>query len=499
MMLLNQITWDDLPEYHQKVIAIAGKRAKEEHRPVYLIGGWLRDFLMGRGRGKECDLVFGGDPASLAGYLQRCLGGRIVRLHSEPVTVRLVGWQGAPEGAQLDVSQLGASLEKDLYRRDFTVNALTADLIVLLERGSAPIIDFLGGLDHLRRRELVLISPEALKDDPIRCLRAFRFWATHHLTPSQQTLHHISRHAGRLKREAAERIVLDLSYIFQSATPFPLLKALKETEVLTAVVPELDDLKFVPAIGYHHLNGIDHTLCAVAMTDRVLAGDTDDRELNRLLVQHRISFDDEIAGGRKRVWTLKMATLLHDIGKPATMQWESDGSVHFYGHEITGSEMTDQICRRLKLARKETETLVKLVRHHMRPAQLAGVQSLTVKALRRIWRDLGDQDGLALVFLSAADLMATRGPAMTEDQRRHHYEVLKRLLLELEVIREMQRRPRLISGHDVMERYRIGPGPLVGEALRQVEEAALEGRVETREEAFQFLDEIMRRKGVPVD
>jgi putative nucleotidyltransferase with HDIG domain len=270
-----------------------------------------------------------------------------------------------------------------------------------------------------------------------------------------------------------------------------MLALMDETGVLTFLLPELMPLKEVPAAGYHHLDGFCHTLEAVRQTERVLRGETEDDEFNALLSQVRDTFNERFGYRRTGVWVVKFATLLHDIGKPETMTVGDDGSVHFYGHEKVGAEKAEAICQRLRLSRREKGIVVSLVRYHMRPVSLAGARHLTERALRRFWRDLGDLAGIYCVALSAADLMATQGAAMTDEHRQRHYFVLRRLLETHFALQEMRQRPRLVTGHEIMERYGIGPSPLVGRALRLVEEAILDGRVQTKDEAWRLLDEVM--------
>ncbi|MCS7223246.1 MAG: HD domain-containing protein [Armatimonadetes bacterium] len=486
----------DFPEPLINVLRATAHWAVSSQRVAYLVGGWLRDHLLGV-KSWELDLVCLGDPADLGRALQSQLKGRLLLLHQEPAHYRFLGWIGAPKDAHVDLSEMVGSLTDDLARRDFTVNAMAVDIPLLVQKGVAPLFDPFGGIRDLGHRALRLTHQDVLLEDPIRNLRAFRFWATANLKPTGGTLEAIAKHSSLLSRTAPERVLFELSLIFQSETEIGLLMEMKRTGIFRAIVPELDALQEVPGIGYHHLNGLDHTLLAVAMVDLVRRGQTEDPDFNRLLLPCLPRFDEEGPGRRKWLWIVKMATLLHDVGKPATMTYDEQGRIHFYGHEKVGAQISQHICQRLRLSRKETDCLVRLVRHHMRPAQLAGRLPASRRALQRIWRELGEEDGLRLIVLSAADLMATRGPEMTQERRGRHYQILKALLEELAVLKELALRPRLITGYEVMERYGIRPGPLVGRALRLVEEAFLEGRIRDREEAFALLDQAMRQFGEP--
>lgn len=491
---------DQMPEPLAQLVKAAATLANQHRLRLYLVGGWLRDFVMaasGEGHGdaspSDIDFAVSSDPLPFVEELAKRVGGRVVRLHDDLPTVRLARWLQDNPDAVADFTALQGDLESDLRRRDFTCNALAVDAIELTQHGEAIILDPLSGLQHIAERVLVLTHKRALQDDPVRILRAFRFAATFGFAIAAETKGALAEAAPLLLNAAPERLTMELAQIFQTPQAAEMLALMDEVGVLTFLLPELMPLKEVPAAGYHHLDGFCHTLEAVRQIERVLRAETEDEGLNALLSQVRDAFNERFGYRRTGVWVVKFATLLHDIGKPETMTVGDDGSVHFYGHEKVGAEKAEAICRRLRLSRREQGVIVSLVRYHMRPVSLAGARPLTERALRRFWHDLGELAGIYCVALSAADLMATRGTAMTEERRQRHYFVLRRLLETHFALREMRQRPRLVTGHEIMERYGIGPSPLVGQALRLVEEAILDGRVRTKEDAWQLLDETLFR------
>ncbi len=486
------ISLERLPKALVKMVRAAVEVAQARHCQLYLVGGTIRDFLLGR-ESWDFDFAVKAEPISFGEEVARKLSARFVPLHFDPPTVRIVHWDEEANDATADFTELRNDLREDASHRDFTCNAMFVDAIELAQKGSAPILDPLGGLQHLSSRSLVLPNRRVLKEDPVRILRAFRFAATLDFQISPETKEAITASAPLLLNAAPERVLMELAWILQSASAHEQLLLMDETGVLNILLPELVKLKEIPAVGYHHLDGFHHTVEAVRMVESVVKGETEDENLNELLRKVEENFHVRFGYKRYGIWVLKFATLLHDIAKPLTITYDEEGDIHFYGHERIGAEMAEEICERFKLSRREREIVVNLVRSHMRPVGLAGARHLTERALRRFWRDLGELTGIHCVALSAADLMATRGPEMSQEQRERHYNVLRKLMETYFAIREAKEKVRIITGDEIMKRYQIPPSPLVGKALRLIEEAVLDGRVTTKDEAWSLLDTAMAK------
>lgn len=491
MEITQSISLEQMPKALVKMVRAAAEIAQARRYHLYLVGGFVRDFLLGR-ESWDLDFAVTTDPILFGEEVARRLKARFVPLHFDPPTGRIVRWDEEAPDATADFTELKGDLREDASQRDFTCNALFVDAIELAQKGNAPVLDPLGGFAHLSSRLLVLPNRRVLRYDPVRILRAFRFAASLNFKLAPETEEAITASAPLLLNAAPERVLMEWAWILQNPSSHEQLILMDELGVLTILLPELVKLKEIPAAGYHHLDGFNHTLEAVKMAEKAMAGETEDEKLNELLKQVRDAFEVRFGYKRYGVWVVKFATLLHDIAKPQTMTVDEEGDIHFYGHEKIGASMAEQICDRFKLSRREKETVVTLVRSHMRPVGLAGAKQLTERALRRFWRDLGELAGIYCVALSAADLMATKGPEMTQEQRDKHYTVLRRLMETYFALKEAKERIRLITGDEIMERYKIPPSPLVGRALRLIEEAFLDGRVTTKEEAWALLDATMQ-------
>ena len=198
---------------------------------------------------------------------------------------------------------------------------------------------------------------------------------------------------------------------------------------------------------------------------------------------------------------MKLAVLLHDIGKPATRTSDEDGAVHFYGHPQAGVPLALQVMKRLRASTQDSRLVQLVTAHHMRPGQLGLNGAVTPRAVRRYFADLGPT-GILVALFSLADHLATRGPLLGSNEEAEgskasswgqHVAVVCGLLREYIRNRESILPPRLMSGEELMKRLKLSPGPIVGELLELIAEAQAEGRIHSREEALWLAEEWLLR------
>jgi hypothetical protein len=190
-----------------------------------------------------------------------------------------------------------------------------------------------------------------------------------------------------------------------------------------------------------------------------------------------------------------LAGLLHDVGKPARRTVEPDGEIWFHGHEQTGAELVEGITQRLRLSNREAGMIRHLVLHHLRPGFLSREPQLTRRAVYRFFKDLGDH-GPGCLLTWWADRMATRGSKSRLDQLDQQRERLEELLnAYFFKADEVVKPPRLLDGHQLMRRFQLPPGPLIGTLLAAIEEAQAEGRIRTVEEALAVARDHLKQRG----
>lgn len=452
---------------------------------AFLVGGWVRDQLLGRRpRYLNADLAVPSGTFELAKAFAASAGGAFVPLDEAMGTARVVLGAEA-ERIEIDLCDFrGPSLDADLAKRDFTINAMAVPLAEYLVRPDRldGLVDPLGGKAALAARRLTPCFPGTFDEDPVRILRAFRFASQLEFSLDASADPLIRAAVPALARVSGERLRDELMAIFETDRAAPAVARLDALGVLDVLIPELIPGRGLDQGPFHHLDVLAHQIEAVAQADRFLA---DFAEFSGPLRGPLAAYcAHQPVDRRSRKALIKLSALIHDVGKPARREIHPDGEIWFYGHEETGAELTGPIVERLKLSNREQEMVRLLVLHHLRPGFLSREPELTRRALYRFFKALGE-DAPACLLEWWADRMATRG-----SKSRTHEIDLQRAFLESVLnayffrAEEVVKPPRLVSGHDLMQTFALAPGPKIGELLDAIEEAQAEGRIASAEDAM---------------
>lgn len=444
---------------------------KRHGSPLWLVGGPIRDLLLGV-ECKDWDFV-SRDAERMARRMAKASGGTFIVLDDENRIYRVV----LSDGHTLDFAELqGRTIEDDLKRRDFTINAMARRF------PDGPIIDpFRGQLD-LRKRLIRGCSERAFQDDPLRVVRAFRFSAQLQAKVDPRTRGWLKKYRSGLTHVSAERIREELIRLWKQPKSGPVMRLMDQCGVLAHLFPEIEACRRT-AVRYYGKGG-------------VLRHSFETIDNLEWIIQHDISDDvraylHALIGGYPRLAWLKWAAFLHDIGKPATAKMFK-GRLRFFEHEHVGAELTRRIGKRFRLSRKETHLLALWVRHHMRTGSLAAAPRITDKALSRFFRDLGEE-GVGMVLLSLGDHYTYLRHALWGKGTDPVEKMGKKLLTSYFQERAKILPERLINGHDLMKALRIKPGPQIGKLLDAVQDAQAEGKVQTKEEALRFAKQRIKK------
>lgn len=480
------------------VLAAVDSFLRSEGAEAYVVGGFLRDNLVGR-ESRDIDLAVAADPLSLGRRLADALGGHFVLLREEHKAARIVL---PPESSvrSLDLLPLRAQIEADLPKRDFSVNALAVTVSEIVGGGDVSIIDPCGGLSDLKRRIVRASGLEVFRADPLRLLRAIRLCAELGFRLDPETAAVMRQEALLLAQAAAERRRDELMRILATPRAAAGLRLADEVGLLEPLLPELAATKGEVQPKEHHWDVFDHSLETAAALDALLGEEEPSgnrwRRLWRLLWREmepfprvREHFREEVAEGHTRSALLKLGALLHDISKPATRSFEEDGRMRFFGHAREGATKATAILRGLRFSGEEVRLVQAMVKEHLRPLQIAQNGLPTRRALYRFYRDTGEA-GVDVLFLSLADHLATVGPRLDWDDWQAHLSLVGYMLTWRFAEESPQAPPRLVTGHDLMADLGLEPGPLVGRLLETIREAQAAGEVGSREEAL----EVARRE-----
>ncbi len=451
---------------------------------LYLVGGTVRDWLLGR---TACDIDIAA-PCS-AGVLAKQLlvelgGGTLVDLSGpEDEAVRVV-WRN--ESVDFATFRAGATIiEEDLQRRDFTVNAMAVPLAALWSDGEPScFLDPTGGLADLRDGR-IRHCPGAFVADPLRMLRGYRLSATLGFCLVDKTREEVRKHAARITDSAAERIGYELRMIFNSPRAALVLQAMDEDGLLALLLPELYQCAGVEQPEFHHLDVLGHSFLALSTMEEILA------EPQRFYPS-RIEEISKYLQQEHALPCLKWAALLHDIGKSATrdVQAGNNGRVTFYRHDEKGVQIFREFAEGSRWSKADIERTGGLIAMHMHPFHLCNVSregKITRRAALNLCRRAGpDLPGLFL--LAMADSMASLG----EKKPEHMEEELVELFDSVQKVYDDHIQPvlfgpRLLTGKDLIKEFALVPGPLFATLLEELEVARVEGKVTDRQTALAFV------------
>jgi len=472
---------------------------------AYLVGGVVRDALIGRPT-HDIDLAVSGDPVRLAETLATELGGGWVALDQVHQIARVVLSRGQDKRDSwfVDLAALRGAVAEDLAERDFTIDAMAIDLFDPdLLQGRGAVIDPFGGRSDLRDGSVRAVNPDIFKADPARLIRAVRLSAELGFSIESGTASQVKHDAHLLSLVSPERVRDELWRILAAQNATRRLRTLDELGLLTIVIPELEDARGVQQPREHYWDVLNHLLETVGAVERAL-GDgrknagklSTDIPWDSTLEEH---FAEEVSVGRNRLVLLKLAALLHDIGKPETKTIEPSGRMRFIGHPKLGAEKAIAIMERLRFSNRETRMVSTMVEQHLRPSLInRGEEGPTDRAVYRYYRDCGDV-AIDTIFLSLADYMAARGPMLEQAEDSSELlqdwrdSVAKRAYL-LNAGREKQEvvsPPKLLTGDDLVNQFGLTPGPLFKQLLEAVREALAAGEIATKDEALALVRKVL--------
>lgn len=446
---------------------------------IWVVGGAVRDRLLNR-ETWDFDFAVIGDPAAHAERLAKKIGGKAFRLDDQFAITRVTH----PDGHQFDFGRLqGKTLEDDLDRRDFTVNAMAVPLSAWRSPAwRKSVIDRHNGLDDLKRRRVVSVSKKVFQEDPLRLLRAFRLAAELGFEIPSAVLQQIKKQKKLLKKPAPERVREEMIKLFSTDTAAPTVELMNKAGLLDVLLPGMAAMRKSGHVYYGKEGVLRHTLDSLRLLEGIF--DTLNSWFPKCAKKIR-TYLSSILSGHPRSAHLKWAILLHDIGKPETAKVR-DGRLRFFEHEHAGADKIVDLAKRFRWSSDESRLYERLVRNHMRPGNLATHETVTDKALHRFFRDMGEE-AIGMLLVSLGDHLSYLTPKERKKRASPHEKLTIRMMNRFCLQREKVLPERLIDGHDVIKVFKLPPSPLIGEILREVMEAQASGQVQSRDQAFAYI------------
>jgi poly(A) polymerase len=455
-------------------------------QPIYLVGGSVRDLLLGNQDGKDIDLLMASGSEEVAQRFGTVIGGSFFFLDEERRITRVVKQEGQ-ERIQFDFTNFeGADLAADLGRRDFTINAMALDLREFITTGSLDgMVDLFHGRDDITRRIIRVVKPEVLDEDPLRLLRAVRFSATLGFTIDDATADEIRLRSNRIAGPSPERVRDELFLILAERSAGKHLLLMDALGLFPQLFPELEPLRGFAPGRYHVHDVLTHSIKTAGFLDNVIDDLVRITPHYAAVVQSHLEEQIEYRVPRKAA--LCFACLLHDNAKPETFS-SADGHVRFHGHDNRGAEKAATICRRLKLSRDTEKAVTSVIKQHMRLFNLSAPGGPSKNAMYRYCRDLGNALPESLL-LAQADARAT-----SEIMPKEKFTDTERpmaAVLEYYYTKFLKAEARPLVGGDDLIRLGLTPGPRFREILETIKEKQAEGMLTGRQQALDHLKTIM--------
>ena len=441
---------------------------------AYIVGGSVRDLLLGK-LPADYDIAVIENPKPFAEKIAEKTSGRLVELGKPgQMLFRVVS-----KNYVYDISPIaGASIEDDLLKRDFTINALAWDL------SSKRVIDCVDGQKDIADRKIRMVSKTVFQKDPIRLIRAYRISATFDFNIEPQTNAAIKDNAELLQTSAGERIRSELFKILAASNSYYFLSQMAKTGVLQAIFPELTDLQTCFQNRYHLFDVFKHTMKAYSHLETIL------NDCHNFLPEANGQFKpctDTFKGA-----LLKCSILLHDIGKPSAKTTDSKGNIHFYGHGKKSADMAKNIVHRLRFSNHEASYIDFIIRNHIRPLFLFIAhqnKTITQKGITRFFLKCGKYAPDLLIH-TMADI---KGKGNKNDERNEAFINFAKEMVKyyFSYFQPEKSKPSLITGRDLISDFALTPSPLFKKILRRVEEARILKKINNKDEAMALVKKIL--------
>ncbi len=454
---------------------------------VYFVGGCIRDIILNKPV-LDIDLIVYGQKDFVV-RLSRRLSCALICLDKERDIYRLA-FKNSRSSIDITLVDKDVSLIQNLSERDFTINAMAVslvsiDILNLRESLLNKLFDPFSGRQDIEGRIIRMVRRENFLNDPLRLFRAFRLGAQFGFDIHKDTLEAISENTFLINKVSPERVHEEWMKLMNCVNSALYVKQMKDTALLEHLFPELKCLEGMEQGNMHIHNLWDHSLYTLFYLEEILnSQDYYLSERLKGLLQRLREYNE------KTICCLKMAALFHDLGKPEVKGLGRRGQVTFYGHPQIGGKILKSRMKELRFSNEEIYLTTKLVQDHMRPFLLWQVNNVTKRAIVRLFINIGEL-WPALLALSVADFLATKSD---KEEIRNYVDFISSLYLNMNEIEEKREKTPFITGKELM-RYMLFPsGPLMGKALRRINQAYLSGEIGTKEEAFKIAETFLIQK-----
>ena len=439
---------------------------------IYLVGGAVRDTLLSKKTYDRDLIVVDADAREFSLQVAEFFNAKFIPLDEVNKIYRVV----LPNRLDyLDITNpINNSLVEDILRRDLTINAIAVDIRTgEIYKTCEPFIK------DIEDKKIKIIREENLTDDPLRLLRIFRFYSLLGFEIDNNLIQLVKKYADLIEKPTKERVQYELMKMFSGRYSDKALLKLDECGLLEKIFPFVNELKQVPPNSHHHLDLFHHSIETVKQVQILYENSSEE------VIKHmdKINF-----GGFSRLAHLKLACIMHDIGKFSTWTIEEDTKRHrFIKHDEVGSKLAPPILKKLCFSNKQIEYISYIIKKHMYPTAVVSSTELSDKFMMRYIRKSED-NAIDNILIAQADRLSARGPEVTEDIVEENITSLNKLLdFYLKQKDNLKPLPKLLNGNEIMQILNITPSPLLGKIMNELHEKQISCEVTTKDKAIEFI------------
>jgi putative nucleotidyltransferase with HDIG domain len=443
-----------------------------ENAHAYIVGGYLRDFVLNIKTYDIDYVIIGVDIIEFGKTFANKVQGHFVLLDEKNEIIRVVL---SDKIHYVDFAKcIGNTIEEDLSRRDFSINAMAYDI------KNHKLIDIYKSLDDIKNKTVRIFDAQNILDDPLRILRAYRFASKYDFEIEENSQKILNKNYKLINQNkiAKERIQIEFLKLLEGKNSAKTIEKMKNNEFLYEIFSELKLQENIPPNSHHHLQLIDHSIETVNQLEKLICEEPE-------WVKNHINQD--FIPGISRLAFLKLATLLHDLGKPETWEIEPESGRHrFIKHDEIGAKMAQKMLKKLKYSNNQIKYITKLIKNHIYPSHLLQ-SNASEKAVFRMFRRL-QEETVDTILLAKADRLSAKGEEITATIVKKNMQGLCELMEKYKTVKEtLKPLEKLLSGDEIMGILNIKADKNLGNIIKELKEAQLSGDVITRDDAIKFV------------
>lgn len=382
------------------------KHNNDENVNIYIVGEYIRDFLLGKKR-NEIDIIVEKDLDIIVKKLKFDNDDKNMNINFDNYSYYTIVDRNNEITINFYVMNKN-NIEEELKCRDFTINSLAvniSEINTLDDINENNIIDPLGGIDCIKKELIKVTDEDIFNKNPEKIIKAVRLMAELNFDMDEKTIDLIRNNPELVKNISALYLRDELFRLLKLSKTHNYFVFMDNIGILEYIFPEINPMKEIGKCKYHVVNTFTHSLYTLKIIEEIIYANGYFEE--HLRKEYEKLAEEEICDGRSRLALIKLGAFFHDVGKPSARKVDDTGRVRFRGHEVTGAEIITDIARRLNLSRKEEEILYKIVKKHMLPLVSYKANDVSGKYLYKMFKEFNGVT-LDILLIALADIIATR-------------------------------------------------------------------------------------------